>query len=340
MLGALVSGATSLIGGLFGKASADDKYKQQLRQQATVNQLNFDLINQANIQERERAYEAAKVPIVTTSSGGLTSNWVNMPAMMEAAEKYGFNPSSFLKAGGLGMFGMTSTGPSTTTVTGSTAMDAALSGARVFQHGSQPVNTAPSYGEVFGNALTAGANTWLQGYNQDQQNAFQSSMLNAQLQGINRSGTGASGQSPYGGGYLSTAGKSRSFTGVPVAQGAGSVSSPRSGAALSYKNPGDILSMGGIQWSTDPNTSSADDFETRYGDAGGSILGAGVLASDLDRWMKMNRVDTAAVQAGRDFGNMIRMKAMDLYNQWKPAGTAAGGDYGSNDTSQWSVTSW
>jgi hypothetical protein len=91
-LDALIGGAVSLVGGLFGRSDAKKRDKA--------------------------AAEAAKVPVVTDSD---TSHTVDLPGLVAAAEASGFNPMTILNAGGLSAF--TSTKQHTVT-TGQNAMAA------------------------------------------------------------------------------------------------------------------------------------------------------------------------------------------------------------------------
>lgn len=184
-LGSLITGGASLISGFLGMKGKEDQRKKDLRDQATRNQLNYDLIAAMNADVRARAEAAAKVPIVTTGSDVSTSS-VDIAAMMKGAEASGFNPVTFLRNGGLAAYAK-STRNYTESVTGSRAMEAALAGSEIFQHGAAPSQmSVPSMGEVFGNALTTGAGQYVSDMNQQQQNNFQMQLMNAQLQGNNR----------------------------------------------------------------------------------------------------------------------------------------------------------
>lgn len=243
-LGALVSAGSSLIGGLLGKAGKEDQRKKDLRDQAVRNQLNFDLIASMNADVRARAEAAAKIPIVTTTEGydnsTITSTGsVDIAAMMKAASDSGFNPVTFLRNGGMAAYAKTVTDnqrkySETQTVTGAHNMDAALAGQQIFQHGAAPSQmSVPSTGEVFGNAITSGANAWLQNYNQIQQNEFQSKLLDAQLAGNNQAaaqrarGMGGSGNSNY---------DPRRSGNVPQAHLNGDYSTGKGNAAMSSKS--------------------------------------------------------------------------------------------------------
>lgn len=192
----LISGATSLIGGLFssmGQKSRDKKNAEAVRK---ANEANERRVTEMNADVRRRAEKAAAVPIVTNQQGS-----VDVKAMMQGAYDAGFNPATWLRNGGMQAYAKSST-----QVWNSQLMDAALSGSTIFQESMPPLSTATTTGEVIGNALTTGASAWIAEAQQERQNQFQMAMLNAQLEGANNANStrGRSGYVPtafLGGGY-------------------------------------------------------------------------------------------------------------------------------------------
>lgn len=243
-LGSLISAGASLASGLLGASSAQSARQKDLRDQDFRNQLNRGIINNMNADLRRRAEAAAQVPIVTTNvtdgwdnTTVTTSGSVDIAAMMKAAEASGFNPVTFLRNGGMAAYAKTVSDSqrkynetSTSTTTGSNAMEAALAGSTIFQYGAAPSHQGlPTTASAFGNAITAGANQWVADYNQQQQNDFQMQLMNAQLAGNNQAassrarGMGGNGNSNY---------TSRSGS-VPVANLGGSVNTSKGSGALS-----------------------------------------------------------------------------------------------------------
>lgn len=177
LIGAAVSGGSSLISGLFGRSGAKKRAAEEVRRIEQANRANRDAANEMNRKVRARADKAAKVPIVTKQVGQ-----GNLSAMVADAIKNGFNPLTVLRSGGQAYYA-----GSTTTVTGSTAMDAALAGQHIAT--MQPLisqTQVPSTGEVFGKALenVAGSITSMMNTNQAQK--FQFDFLAAQIAGANQ----------------------------------------------------------------------------------------------------------------------------------------------------------
>lgn len=291
-LGALIGGAASLVGGLFGKSSADKKDRQNARNQQKNDEANRKRVEAMNADVRARAEAAAKVPIVTTTSGFdksrvITSGSVDIAAMMAAAEKSGFNPVTFLRNGGMAAYAKSVTDTDrkygeTQTVTGAHAMDAALAGQQIFQSAAPYQNQAPGYGEVFGNALTTGANLWVQDYNQKQQNAFQMQLMNAQLAGNNRAAdrrAASGGNSPRGGGS--------GFGTVPKAYLTGSYETAAGVASLASKTK--LPELWKDYWDQSnnrvvrlPNPDIADSEQVTAALAGSAYAGAKQPVTNID----------------------------------------------------------
>lgn len=197
MLGALVSAGASLISGLFGKSDAEKRAKREEAALARANAEAKAATEKMNREVRARADAAALVPVQTSREGYVlnrvdTSGGVDMPAFMKAAEENGFNPLTFLRSGALSLFAKSSQTASTYTdefncTTGERAMDAALSGTALPSMSPVIAQTqVPGMGEVFGNALTTGINTYYADQAQARQEQLQRDVMNAQLQGTQR----------------------------------------------------------------------------------------------------------------------------------------------------------
>lgn len=347
MLGAIVSGLTSLASGILGRDSARKRAEAETNNQLMINNQSRADATAMNIAVQKRAQAAAKVPIVTktvnkptvvTSSpttvrtthisneGVYTKS--NLADLVKDAEANGFNPLSVLRAGGLGSYSTsrnfggstdttyssggkvtTSGGDTTTTVTGSTAMDAALAGQHLPMLMSiNPQTQVPGVGEVIGNAINAGVNQWQDDRRQSQQNQHQMDMLNAQLSGANQRGSA--------GGWFGSPRAVTAGGNFNVAGGGGLA------PASTYKKPGDLLFAGGAPIYTDPGTSNAEDWETRYSDPGGWI--GGVIAADIDLGLNLRKHGLPATpwEAGamaREYMGTVYDKVTDWIENFSPS---------------------
>lgn len=258
LAGGLLSAGASLISGLFGRDSA--KKQQQLERD-----LNYEAyLAQKHDAERENEYyinradSAARIPVLTKEHSNVVTydrttedetitrqGGVDMGSFIKAAEGYGFNPLTFLRSGALALFSNDTTtrkltrGGFTQTVsdgytetTGEHAMEAALVG-----FGNRPIfesivdkgmTRVPSTGEVFGNALVAGTNQYLNASAQQDQNNFQCGLVQMQLDAAQRRDAQRYGRSFYtpvsyqtGGTSVSTAGKGAGTPTQPGSPGGG-----------------------------------------------------------------------------------------------------------------------
>lgn len=261
LIGGLITGGLSLLGGLFGRSDAK---KQKKKEEAAIAAANEQNAYQAEM-TRLRAQAAAKIPIVTQSASS-----VDMAGFLKAAEAGGFNPLTFLRSGALGSFTR-----SIQSVTGSTAMDAALAGAGNGGGGASmmPVMSSvqvPGIGSVISNSLSQGFNRYLDLDSQYRQEQLQAAMVQAQLKGSQMYGPKAKGKyGPVG-----------VYTNGMVVNGSKAALTGIKGVDAKYTGPGDYLLVGGVPYKTNPNTSDADAFEQRYSDPGGWAGAAAALAND------------------------------------------------------------
>lgn len=262
LLGGLITGGISLLGGLFGRSDAKKQKKAEEKAIAAANAAN----RYESTMTRLRAEAAAKIPIVTTQSSG-----VDMAGFLAASKAGGFNPLTFLRSGALGSFTR-----SIQSVTGSTNMDAALAGSGGGGGSASmvPVMSSvqvPGIGSIAANALGAGFNSYLDLDSQARQESYQAAMLQAQLHGSQRTGSKArQGYTPagvYTGGWVDSS-KNAALSSSQFAKG------------KKYSGPGDYLLIGGRPILTNKNTSDADAWEQRYSDAGGWIGGVAAAAND------------------------------------------------------------
>lgn len=275
LTGAALSFGASFLSGLFGKSGAEKRAAADRAEIEHVNRENRKAAEKMNREVRARAAVAAKVPIVTTGKG-------NLSQLVRDAEKNGFNPLTVLRAGGQAFYASTS-------VTGSTAMDAALAG----QHLStlQPrisQTQVPSTGEVLGKALESGVGTFTNLMSQQQAQQFQMDLTAMQIEGQNRSGYGF-GRSFYV--------PSNAVSGSVGRTGSAPLSSakPPSDWLSPWINPGifgdtldapsaaktpEYLQFMGLKWERDPHTTRAVGLEDWYGDDLGWLPMAIVGTSD------------------------------------------------------------
>lgn len=350
MLGALLTMGGSLLSGLLGQSDEKKRLKAQefARQQANVhNQQAIEAFNQRseananrlNAEIRKRADKAAKVPVVTQSSRHVTDTQVDtrhaetqssvdIDGMMAAAEKAGFNPVTFLRAGGLQAYAKSvsdETGKHTQSlwekssqkVTGANAMDAALAGQHLpalmaYQEAGQDQSmNYPGTGEVLGSALKSGVDKFVSDLDQSRQNDFQRDLLERQLAGRNRSGVG--GGSMY----------------VPYGVQYGGTSNNGGSGAL---GGGGGVSLFGTAINPDKGTSDANDFENRYGELGDWVGGAAAALSDAYKFIQTHPemvekktgvpqdwtgwvVNNSPDAMGKQIGEAARKAVMDWWNK-------------------------
>lgn len=195
-LGALVAGGVSLLSGLFGRSSAKKQAKKEEDAIRKANDVATAQAEEMNRTIRARADASALVPVATERET-VTQGGVDMKAFMSAAEENGFNPLTFLRSGALSLFANNTTNDWTCT-TGERAMDAALSGTYLPQLSPVIAQTkVPGMGDVFGNALTSGANQYLADLSQQQNNDFQMALLERQLAGAQQRGAYGGSRSMY-----------------------------------------------------------------------------------------------------------------------------------------------
>lgn len=232
-LGALIGGAVSLVGGLLGSNAAKKRDKEN----------------------RKAAEKLAATPQVTeekTVSKTVNTNesWVDTERMMADAEAAGFNPVTWLMAGGMGAYTQSKQTQDyevngKTVTTGQNAAAAAQL--------AQP--TAPSFGEVLGGALTTGFNLWNDERKQQQANLFQKELVDMQIKGRAQPGAYSGPRSFYAPtrvhqGPLAV--KASAYpTGEPTMPDTGDVT---------VTNPWRV-------WSVDPTQRDVSALQERYGDS-------------------------------------------------------------------------
>jgi len=266
----LLGGAVSLIGGLLSSSSAKKR----------------------DAENKAAAEKLAATPVVTDQKSTTAErSWVDTDGMMAAAAKAGFNPVTFLMAGGMNAFTQRETVTDGQTVTtGANAAAAAQLGQ----------STAPGFGEVLAGALNTGFNLYNDERKQQQANLFQKSLVDTQI--------AASAQRGAYGGSRSFYTPSRTHTGNLATASAYPTGAPQ------VPEVGDVTVTNPhrVPW-VDPTVPDAAAMEERYG--GSEILetisfvkngfndlyyNAG-FGTSAERWEKYGKPIGNAVSAGAGY---------------------------------------
>ncbi len=303
MLPALTSaafaGGFSLLSG-FGAQRSAKKAEKRARIEAEIAEDNNQAeLNKVNEYAERLGMDLHNIPLVVqrwrTGGGSRTATrgFVDVDGMMKAAEAAGFNPRSFLDAGGLAAYAGTYTELERDDeyeeerTTGHNAVAAQqMRMYTPFQHVAAPVHQIPDTLQVLGDAGSAAFKAGYAEFNQSRSNDLAKEMLATNLNAIQKS--------------ASTRG--RSFF-VPGMTEAGSALSAGLGAGLSRRAPTANTSSGGgggaLKWpagwsgptekgdakvtnpwgrfQVDPSSKDAAAMEERYGEPGdwaGGVMNA------------------------------------------------------------------
>lgn len=285
MLPALALGALSFGGSLLSGIGAGQASAKQARLQIIADNdarhKNQIMLNEVNAKREALGREMLTIPEETGS-------WVDVDGMMAAAERSGFNPVTFLNAGGMQAYQQTWR-------TGHNAADAfkLMAPEYALQQASQ-VPQQHSALSAFGGALSAGASAFGTQFRADQSFDLQMARMGLGManQGMGMSQSNGLMQTlAYGGGTVAGGGAGGS--------GGGSLSSlpyPQSWKRgdVDVTNPWYGLSI-------DPKSSDAESFEARYGDIAQEIAGAYNFVND----MTYNSTGKTAGQNVSDWWNTI-----------------------------------
>lgn len=316
---ALISGGLSLLSGLGAQQSAKKQAKTQAASDMLARMENERLMNEKNAANKSLGKQLLKYPEKTTEKVSETRtserdssetsttassidnySYVDVDAMMAAAEKAGFNPVTWLNAGGMQAYTQTgSRGLSQTQTDIHESMSETLTSKRettrrghnaaaafalmspeaALVTASQAVNI-PSTMEVLGNAGTAAFNTYRQDAARQQSQDFQREMLGLQLNAIQRARAGGGTQSGTGTPYTSTSGSTTvsSRNGVPATGGGSTGFAGGGGNGVPLGGyPGDKVTVvnpyrfeGGT---IDPTSPDAETQERRGGEIAGEMRG-------------------------------------------------------------------
>lgn len=270
---AIVAGGLSALGGLFARKDAKDT-ERRAREEAdrveAINRASVDATNATNLQlgksllkEKYKTHQLNRTTEVNT---------VDVDAMVKAAEKAGFNPASFLAAGGASLF--TRREATEDVLFSSLGHNAAqayqLMSPQTYQAAPRPTYNVPSLGSVFASGLSDAYKTYASEADRVRDQDFRRELLNLQLSAVQagkRQGKGAS-----------------SFT-VPSMVTSGGLDSPVSGGALSKSKLGKVGSPKTPEAgdatvtnpfdkrNVEPSSRDASLWEDRYGEVLGMVGG-------------------------------------------------------------------
>lgn len=276
-LGALSAGG-SLLSGIGAKQSSAKQARLQIMADETARYENNKQLQVVNTARETLGREMLGIPETNTESvTEMRGSWVDTDAMMAAAERSGFNPVTWLNAGGMQAYTQAvSDVTRTQTRTGHNVADAYK--LMVPEYALQQASQVPqqhSMLSAFGGALTAGANAFGTQYRADQSYDLQMGKLLAgmALGGVNQ-GMGLSQgnglmtalMSP-GSGARGGTGGAAALTGLPY--------------PLQWKT-GDVdVTTPWYSLRVDPRSADAETFEARYGDIAQEIAGAYNFANDM-----------------------------------------------------------
>lgn len=315
MIGALIAGGLSLVSGFGGQSSAKKQAKKQRAydlEARAYNEHQTKLKNRANKKLGQKLLKQKETTTTTTKGTESTVvdsaqhnySFVDTKAMMEAAEASGFNPVTWLNAGGMqaytqtGSIGRTSSLSATDmkeTITrkghNAAAAYALMSPESALVTASQATNI-PSTAEVLGNAGKAAFDVYRQDQARQQSQDFQRELLNLQLGAMQKAkgDPGSTVNRTISNGTPSYSTNGGTTTRGGVASGTGGLSSGHSSPNVGVNSPNQkwdiqqpeqvnpFFDMG---WKTNPNMPAASSVEDYLGDVGGSAYGAVKLADDL-----------------------------------------------------------
>lgn len=330
MLSALLAGGLSLVSGLGARQAAKSQQKRQAANDMIANAVNKQRVDEQNATNAKLGKQLLKVKekSTETTSGTVTTqhdeyedaaiassqdnySYVDTAGMMQAAEDAGFNPVTWLNAGGMqaytqtGSRGLTtsssrsgSTDAVTTNMTTSSTrsgMNAAaaynlMSPESALVTASQATNI-PSVAQAVGNAGTAALDVYRQDAARQQSQDFQRELLNLQLDAIQKAkanpgstvnrtiSTGTPSYSTSGGTVTRGGAASRSG-GLSPEPKVGTWTNPQPLKAGDPPTSSDVLTSVGIK--SNPYFPDAGGAITqRYGEGVEIIAGLGIAAGDL-----------------------------------------------------------
>lgn len=271
MIGALVSGGLSLLGGLFGRSDKKKQEREAARNQAEAERTNAVAIENANRMNMVIADQLTATPLTENVTTGIRRS-LDVDGMMAAAERSGFNPVTFLQNGGMQAFISEWSESSSTTRGHNAAAAAQLASPQVQQVAPKPVSTAPGIGSIVTGALTAGYGAYAENQQRLQDQQFQKDMLDRQIAGVAKANAMKGGRSMY---VPSTT--TSGATGTSRGTGALSASPILGALPGTDRTSSDPYRIPGMY---DPTLPDAQIAEARFGEIGGEIAGISNIFGD------------------------------------------------------------
>ncbi|AXH78109.1 MAG: hypothetical protein [Microviridae sp.] len=301
LMGGLISGGLSLLSGFGAQSAAKKQAKKQAAADMLAQMENARLTAEKNAKNEALGREMLATPR-TKDVMERNYSWVDTDAMMKAAEASGFNPATWLNAGGMQAYTQTQhEGHEIEYGAFADKAFALMSPESALVTASQAQNI-PSTMSVFGNAASSAFGEYQKLDAQQQSQEFQKELLGIQLNAIRQNRAGSTTQTVnQGTPSYSTSG------GTTTRGGAASQSAALSG--LGYPNswfnptPYDAtLKKGGVNdpgqafetdkvkvmnpfvrvgVKVDPDLPGAESVEDTYGDLAGSVYGFVKFPNDL-----------------------------------------------------------
>lgn len=277
LLGGLISGGLSLLSGFGAKQSAAKQSRQQIINDNAANYYNEQQIAAMNAARRHLGERLLETPQWSKESNIQENrSWVDTDAMMMAAERAGFNPVTFLNAGGLAAY----TQSNTTSYRESSGNDPVAAFQMMMPTANQRSATQaaniPSVMSIVGDAGQAALKSYQADARLQDSQAFQERLLNLKLSQL---------QQPSS---KSRSGLDTGFGSTPRTGGSGTslVSSVlpffarQGGLAPDVKAP-EVTDIGYYGWKQDPRLPSGQVIEDTYTEVGSWPFSAFKAANDV-----------------------------------------------------------
>lgn len=205
---AAISGGLSLMSGLGAQKSAKKQAKTQAAMDEFARRYNADRLGEYNSEVRNLGRELLETPQVTDTTQANRS-WVDVDAMMLAADKAGFNPVTWLQAGAMQSYTQSASYNHTEQNDPVAAFQMMMPQLQQIQAGT--ATNIPSALSVIGDAGQAALKSYQTDMRLADSQSFQERLLglklNAIQQGKSTSGFGSTPRTTSSGGYFSKGGQ-------------------------------------------------------------------------------------------------------------------------------------
>lgn len=329
----LASAGGSLLSGMGAAQSSKKQARLQQIAENEARRLNEEQQRYIADERRRLGQEMLAVEEVHENESS-SGNWVDVDGMMAAAERSGFNPVTWLNAGGMQAY-QQSWSLSKNTSRGHNAADAyKLMLPEMLVTSAGQVPQQHSMLSAFGGALSAGANTFGTQYraNQSYDLQLEKLMMGQALQGMGLSQTnGLANTIRYGGG------------------GGSSGAGVTGGSALSDLPYPDKWKPGDVEFTNpyarafiDSNSPNAETGEARYGEVGEFLFGMRNIVNDSIRNLTGASPEYWGTVAGMNIGSYKQPKDTSwgpAFSRWWNSPTSAASTFGPAADSAWR-TGW